>query len=109
MLAVQNNRAGGAARANLPELVDDGRARDKAAELVGVSSRSIASAAKVLRDSADELVTAVDRGKVRCRIYVHGMMLRRLALHALSSKIERLFVFSADVGQRRSSGQSTSL
>lgn len=63
-LAAQNNDAGRAVRANLPELVK-GRARDHAAELVNVSSRSVDMASRVLRDGTRELVDAVSTGRAK--------------------------------------------
>ena len=65
MLAAQNNAAGEAARANLPEQADAGRARDQAAAAVNVSPRSVESASRVLEKGAPELVAAVRAGDPR--------------------------------------------
>lgn len=52
---------GGKGRANLPYL-EKGRSRDKAAEAVSVSPRTVESADKVLKQGAPELVHAVESG-----------------------------------------------
>lgn len=51
-------------RANLPEGVDAGRAREKAAALVNVSPRSVEHASKVLERGSEALVGAVRDGTV---------------------------------------------
>ncbi len=51
-------------QANLPEGSDKGQSRDKAAEVVNVSGRSISDASKVIKHGAPELITAVERGQV---------------------------------------------
>lgn len=55
--AAQNNNAGKAVGANLPEQVK-GRARDRTAEAVNVSARTVEHAAKVLETGTDGGVTA---------------------------------------------------
>jgi len=57
----------GKLRANLPEAssrADERRARAKAAQLVGVSPRTVADAVKVRKKGAHEVVAAVERGDV---------------------------------------------
>lgn len=63
-LATQNNDRGRAALANLPELVEPGNSRDKAAATVNTSPRSVETAVKVLKTGAPELIAAVKAGKV---------------------------------------------
>ena len=53
MLATQNNMAGRAARANLPELVK-GKAIDQAAQAVNVSGRIVQNAETILKDDPEE-------------------------------------------------------
>jgi ParB-like chromosome segregation protein Spo0J len=50
--------------ANLPEALDAGTSRDKAAAIVNVSPRTVETAAKVIKSGAPELVDAVDHGEV---------------------------------------------
>lgn len=51
-------------KANLPDLKSSGQSRDKAAESVGVSGKSVDMATKVRRDGVPELAEAVTRGQV---------------------------------------------
>lgn len=62
--ATQNNDSARAEVANLPPLVEAGKARDKAAEVVNVSPRLVESASRVLREGAPELVKAVKSGQI---------------------------------------------
>lgn len=50
--------------ANLPPLPDKGKSRDKAAQSVNVSPRSVESASKVLKNGTPDLVKAVESGEV---------------------------------------------
>lgn len=49
---------------NLPPLPENGKSRDKAAETVGVSGKSVDFASKVIKNGAPELVHAVEQGKI---------------------------------------------
>lgn len=63
MLATQNNKAAGAAPANLPEQ-GKGDSRDLAGKAVGVSGKLIDAATKVLTKGVPELVKAVEGGRM---------------------------------------------
>lgn len=62
-LATQNNDAGRAVQANLPEQ-ESGQARDHVADVFGVSPRSVESAETVYRDGVPELVQAFESDEV---------------------------------------------
>jgi hypothetical protein len=61
--ATQNNNSAKAVGANLPQQ-EKGKARDKAAEVVNTSSRSVESARSVLANGSPELIKAVDNGNI---------------------------------------------
>lgn len=63
-MAAQNNDAGEAVRANLPQL-PEGRARDLAGKAVGVGGKSIDHATKVLTKGTPELVKGRRKGGPR--------------------------------------------
>lgn len=51
-------------KVNLPFHSESGQSRDKAADTVGVSGKSVDFASKVIKNGAPELVQAVEQGKI---------------------------------------------
>ena len=74
-----------ASKANLPES-EKGQARDKAAELLNVSPRSVQAASKVLENGAPELVKAVEDGVVAVSNAAHIAELPQSKQGALLNK-----------------------